>query len=118
MSLKEILTAAFADTDSEVIKQFFWSEASDESAEYEYLEAESREFFQYLQDQGIKFKFESVYGGEGQGEDYWSVYSFTKDDEKVYIKFDGWYQSYHGSEFTEWFFVEPKQKTITVFVKE
>lgn len=118
MSLKEILTAAFADADSEVTNQFFWSEARDESADDEYLEDESREFFQYLQNQRIKFKHEDNYGGEGMGDDYWSVYSFTDGKETVYIKFDGWYQSYNGSEFTEWFFVEPKQKTVTIFEKD
>lgn len=52
------------------------------------------------------------------GDEYWSVYSFTDGKETVYIKFDGWYQSYNGSEFTEWFFVEPKQKTVTIFEKD
>lgn len=118
MSLREILTAAFADAESKVTNQFFWSDARGESAEDKYLEDKTREFFQSLQNKGVKFNYEADYGGEGMGEEYWSVYSFTnKEGEKVYVKFDGWYQSYNGSEFTEWFFVEPKQVTVTKFTR-
>lgn len=61
--------------------------------------------------------FVDNFGGEGQGNDYWSVYSFTDGDEVVYVQFDGWYASYEGSEYTEWFFVEPKQVTVIKFYK-
>ena len=58
------------------------------------------------------------YGGEGQGEEYYSVWKFvSKDDEVAYVKFDGSYQSYCGSEFDDWFFVEPKQVEVTQYVK-
>jgi len=56
-----------------------------------------------------------AYGGEGGGETYYSVYSFEKDAETVYLKFDGWYQSYHGSEFESYFEVTPVEKTITIY---
>ena len=36
-------------------------------------------------------------------------------DEQYYIKFQGWYTSYAGAEYDNWSFVEPKQKTITVY---
>lgn len=55
------------------------------------------------------------YGGEGQGETFYHVFSFDNGEEVVYIKFDGWYASYNGAEFNEWFFVEPEKKTITVY---
>lgn len=118
MSLKETLNELFSKADNEVTDQFFWSGASESSSEDAYLEDSTREFFYTLDKQGISFKNEDSYGGEGMGDQYWSVYSFTKDNETVYIKFDGWYQSYNGSEFTEWFFVKPEQKTITVFEKD
>jgi len=59
------------------------------------------------------------HGGEGEGEDYYSVYEFgIKDtEEKVFVKFQGWYQSYNGYEFNEWFFVEPKEVVVTEYVK-
>ena len=76
---------------------------------------EEKEFQAALADSGVVCQHEDNYGGEGQGDDYWSVYSFTRGDEMVYVKFDGWYASYNGAEFTEWYFVEPKEKVITVF---
>lgn len=57
------------------------------------------------------------YGGEGKGEDWWKVYYF--EDHNVYIKVDGWYQSYNGVEFYEGWDscknVSPKEKTIVIY---
>lgn len=55
------------------------------------------------------------FGGEGEGDQFYHVYSFDNGEEKIFIKFDGWYASYHGAEFTEWFFVEPAEETIIVY---
>jgi len=49
-----------------------------------------------------------VRGGEGKRDKYWTVYKFSSENEEVYIKFDGWYAAYQGSEFNEWFSVKPK----------
>lgn len=68
-----------------------------------------------------EYDYHSVqsHGGEGQGDDYYSVYEFFNRDtkEKFYIKFQGWYASYHGEDYTECYLVEPKEKTITVYEK-
>jgi hypothetical protein len=64
---------------------------------------------------GLEVNHVDNYGGEDMGRDYWSIYSFTKDGETVYVKFAGWYASYHGSEYEECYFVEPKQVTVTEF---
>jgi hypothetical protein len=64
---------------------------------------------------GLRVDFCDNHGGEG--EDYWSVYSFTDGYQVVYVKFQGWYASYNGAEFTEWFFVEPKQVQVTQYEK-
>jgi hypothetical protein len=55
------------------------------------------------------------YGGEGQGETWYSV-KFFKDHD-VYIRTDGFYSSYNGTDFEEGFGeeVKPKLKTITVY---
>ena len=54
------------------------------------------------------------YGGEGKGDKYYRVYHFVDHD--VYIRIDGWYQSYNGAEFSDApYEVRPQQKTITVF---
>ena len=93
----------------------FHSEYNSEPSEWD--SDEVKEFRVALADSGVVCQHEDNYGGEGQGDDYWSVYSFTRGDEKVYVKFNGWYASYNGAEFTEWFFVEPKEKVITVWVQ-
>ena len=55
------------------------------------------------------------YGGEDMGSDYWAVYSFSKDNETVFIKFYGWYASHYGSEYRGYKFVNPQQKIVTVY---
>lgn len=55
------------------------------------------------------------YGGEDQGSSWYSVKHFVDHD--VYIRTDGYYQSYNGTDFHDGHgsVVAPKQKTITVF---
>lgn len=76
------------------------------------------EFKKALVDNNVIVAHEDNHGGEGEGDDYWSVYSFTKGTEKVYVQFDGWYASYNGSEYNEWFFVVPKEVMVTQYFKE
>ena len=56
-------------------------------------------------------------GGEGEGENWWVVYHFVEHD--VYVRVDGWYQSYEGTDFYEGWDcckeVRPKEKVITVY---
>lgn len=55
------------------------------------------------------------YGGEDQGSEYWSVYSFSKGGEKFFVKFYGWYASHNGSEYQGYKFVTPKEETVIVY---
>lgn len=58
------------------------------------------------------------HGGEGEGSDYWTVIEIRdpdNHDETYMIKLQGWYASYNGAEYESWSFVQPKQKTITVY---
>jgi hypothetical protein len=71
-----------------------------------------------LRDEKITFKEVDRYGGEDQGSDYWSVYSFSDGMQVVFIQFQGWYASYEGSTYEEFFEVTPVEKTITVFEKK
>ena len=82
-----------------------------------YDEEEEIEFKNKLNEKGITCKAEEHFGGEGQGEDYWTVYSFTKGNDKVLIKFDGWYASYEGSTYEEFYEVKAEPKVITVYNK-
>ena len=66
----------------------------------------------------FEYKGVDSHGGEGEGSDFYGVILIRNPDnhdEQYYIKFQGWYASYDGAEFTDWSFVEPKQKTITVY---
>lgn len=63
----------------------------------------------------ITVKKVDSYGGEDMGSEYWTVYSFTKDNEIVYVKFYGWYASHFGSEYQGFNIVTPEQKIITVY---
>lgn len=71
----------------------------------------------YLQSLDIEFHEVDSYGGEGQGETWYIVYYFPKHD--VYIRIDGYYQSYNGTEFYDGWGcckeVKPVKKTITVY---
>ena len=55
------------------------------------------------------------YGGEDQGSTWYSVKHFVDHD--VYIRTDGYYQSYNGTDFYDGLgrVVTPKKKTVTVF---
>lgn len=57
------------------------------------------------------------YGGEGQGDTWYSIKYFQEYD--LYIRVDGWYQSHYGVEFYDGWDsckeVKPKKKTITVY---
>ena len=68
----------------------------------------------------LPFEYKGVdsYGGEDQGSNFYSVIIIRNPGnhgEQYYIKFQGWYTSYDGADYDSWSFVEPKQKTITVY---
>ena len=66
----------------------------------------------------FEYKGVDSHGGEGQGSDFYSVILIrnpVNHDEQYHIKFQGWYASYGGAEYEGWSFVEPKQKTITIY---
>lgn len=118
MTFKEQLRELIDSSDSSIKTSFFRSEIMNVyDLSFEYSSGGEKEFQQEILNSNIIFKHEDSYGGEGMGEEYWSVYAFTKGDETLYVKFDGWYQSYNGSEYTGWFFIEPKQVMVTKYIK-
>lgn len=62
-----------------------------------------------------EFKEVKQYGGEGQGDTWYSVKYFKDHD--VYIRTEGYYQSHYGTDFHYGYGeeVKPVQKTITVY---
>lgn len=109
--VKSLLTKA----EQDVINAFFQSEAKDGEIR-DYFDG-AQEFNDAVTTAGIRIVHQDNHGGEGQGEDYWSVYKFIDKSTKevCHVKFDGFYQSYDGSEFHEWFFVEPKERMVTFY---
>lgn len=115
-TLKETVKILLDEAGTDVINGFFNSEApeinkwTDEGSDEEIFVNMGKEL-------NIEYTYEDSYGGEGEGETYWSVYKFTKGIESVYVEFNGSYQSYDGSTFDEWYFVEPKVVLVTQFFK-
>ena len=66
----------------------------------------NKELAKYLSDYGIICRHVKQHGGEGMGDDYYSIYSFSKDGDTVFVEFNGWYYSYDGATFSEWYFVK------------
>ena len=89
-------------------KDFFWGEMNPKYPD-EFDDSLNATF------PGIQYEFADHYGGEGQGEDYWTVYKFTKDGETVYLKWQGWYSSYNGSEFESVSEVKPVERVVTFY---
>ena len=53
-------------------------------------------------------------GGEGEGDTYYQVWLFK--DHNIYIRIDGFYTSYNGTDwYNEPYEVRPQEKTITVY---
>lgn len=113
--LKDKIVALLAEAESDVITEFFHGEVNDNIT---WDSEEVSDFRKLLSDAGVTFQFVDRYGGEDQGSNYWSVYSFSDGMQVVFIQFQGWYASYDGSTFDEFYEVQPVEKTITVFEKK
>jgi hypothetical protein len=72
-------------------------------------------YYSRFNQQGISVDRVDSYGGEGCGEEYWSVYKFSRDKEVVYVKFEGYYMSYDGSTYQGFIFVEPREVMVTQY---
>lgn len=96
------------------VDDLFFNEGFDPN-ESRWDSSETKDLKEEFQSLDIVVCKEDHYGGEGQGDEYWTVYSFSRGTEKVYIQFNGWYASYNGAEFTERFFVQPRQKMVTYY---
>lgn len=95
---------------------FFYGEAKDNRDTTRYYDG-VKEFNKILQSHGIDFEQKDQFGGEGQGEDYYSVYRFFTAEDECYIKFGGWYQSYSGADYSEFFVVKPVERMVTFYEK-
>ena len=81
-----------------------------------YEHTDNSELHKAFKSADIVVEYVDQYGGEGMGDEYWTVYKFTRDGEIEYLKFDGWYCSYVGPEFNERRWVKPVEVLVTKFV--
>ena len=113
-TLKELLKELLIN--SYIQKKFFNSDTP-EYSEYLRKGSEEEKFLIDAADMGVSFVYADSQGGEGQGDEYWSVYKFTKNSESVFVKFDGSYSSYDGSYYEDWYFVESKMVEVCRFFR-
>lgn len=114
--LKELLKEHLTD---EIAKVFFYEgdELLGESGRLVNIQPEYREKPD-IPDMltGVSFHvIEAEGGSEGEGEHQHTVVEFVLGYESVLVLFTGWYQSYNGSEYTDYMFVTPKEKTVVVY---
>lgn len=114
-TLKSIVKEILNNAASDVIYCCFFGNEGIEPYHGKFYHEGQEDTYNTLQEAGITTKRIDRYGGEGKGDDYWSVYEFSNGNELVYVQFDGWYDSYDGSDFNEWFFVEPKEVKVVEF---
>ena len=78
-----------------------------------------KRFLSRLAEHAIGFELAEEVGGdtEEDGSTYFKVYAFSDGVTECWIKFDGWYSSYDGSELRSYFPVKPEVKQVTVFEK-
>lgn len=92
--------------------KFYW-----EDPEYKKVSEEATNNVErYFKDLVGEWEEVEQHGGEGKGDDWWSVKYFKDHD--LYIKVSGFYASYDGTTFDGWDSckeVKPVQKTITVY---
>lgn len=76
-----------------------WSEAASEM----FHGSVPGDYFQIMPELkalGFEFFEEDHHGGEGKGDQYWSVIKITRGDQVAFIRFEGWYASFAGAEMS------------------
>jgi hypothetical protein len=71
-------------------------------------------------DKSGEFTEVSQKGGKGEGDEWYSVKYFK--DHNIYIRVDGYYTSYEGTEFEDWDYscgeVKPIERLVTFYESE
>jgi hypothetical protein len=99
--------------DNYVLKEMYGRAFNCNSAAYN--SEDTKAFKLKLRAENIAVLLEAAHGGEGEGEEYWTVYSFTRGLEVVFIKLDGYYLSYDGCTYEQFYEVYAKEKSVTVY---
>lgn len=111
--LLQVVKNLLSDSSTDIQVSMFNEDFSIEVSKWD--SDEESEFKSKVKLLGIDMESVDHYGGEGQGDEYWTVWKFTKGTEEVYFKFQGYYQSYDGSTYNEYILVEPKEVLVTQY---
>jgi hypothetical protein len=130
-SLKDQINALVAEKEAQLIKDasltdkvmYFVEEMPRSTTEETLFKGYSNQdkllqkFKARLNEHAIGFELAEEVGGdtEEDGSTYFKVYRFSDNVNECWIKFDGWYSSYDGSELRSYFPVKPVVKQVTVF---
>jgi hypothetical protein len=109
----ELPVEAFANDDPEYgVGIYIYNPETDEERELNYDEVE--EMYNTVKEKLGGWTQVEQKGGEGQGDEWYSITYFPAHD--VYIRTDGFYTSYHGTDFDDFGKeVRPQEKVITVY---
>lgn len=69
----------------------------------------------FLEQNKINVSMVKKRDGNGLLEVYYKIYKFETETESCFVQFDGYYTSYKGSEFQEFFCVKPVEVTVTQY---
>lgn len=114
--LKDKIENLLNNQSRDVMTSFFDSEFAESFYSWEHQDIKN--FRNLLNSENITFKHITNHGGEDEGSDFWSVYSFTDGTDIVFIKFEGWYASYAGSTYHSFFEVKPVEKMAVFYEKK
>ena len=110
MKNKKFLEDKIKKVTSAEVKKLFKDEFGVDLNSYSEDSVESKDY------ENDNYKVQSEvdsYGGEGQGEEYWTISRILdkRTEEVFFIKFDGYYESWDGSDFSnnDWNIVEPRE---------
>lgn len=74
------------------------------------------EFCVALRNEGLVLANVASFGGEGQGDTYYYVFSVTEKDGTVtFFKVEGWYASSYGADIDPWNFKEVKKVPVQTY---
>jgi hypothetical protein len=70
-----------------------------------------------FEETGFELQNIASHGGEDEGSEYWAVWKFTRGQESVLVRFNGYYQSHCDTQYLGYEFVIPKEVMVIQYKK-
>lgn len=71
-----------------------------------------------LEDNNFVVECIQHHGGEDEGTEYWGIWKFTSGGKSVFIRFNGYYQSFCDTEYLGYEFVVPTEVMVIQYLKD